>query len=201
MHEAGHESSPSGQKSTSSRMAGRDTAILTHLVSGASPKAIAWDSPKRNQVRQGRGRGSFWKVSSQTADKTRLIQEERLGINCCRVRMTCQECGRESLNEKINSIREELEDSESKERTKMSSESEEQVKEYLKQLWEAQQHVLELSNKLSSFVEQNLSLLERQLDGLTKRIGILEKISLTTCSNASMHHCLIVNANVLHHSL
>ena len=39
----------------------------------------------------------------------------------------------------------------------MSSESEEQVKEYLKQLWEAQQHVLELSNKLSSFVEQNLS--------------------------------------------
>ena len=115
--------------------------------------------------------------------------------------MTCQECGRESLNEKINSIREELEDSESKERTKMSSESEEQVKEYLKQLWEAQQHVLELSNKLSSFVEQNLSLLERQLDGLTKRIGILEKISLTTCSNASMHHCLIVNANVLHHSL
>ena len=44
----GHKFSLSGQKSTSSRMDGRDTDPPIQPLSGVSPKAIAWDCPRKN---------------------------------------------------------------------------------------------------------------------------------------------------------
>jgi hypothetical protein len=77
------------------------------------------------------------------------------------------------LYEKLSSIGERLEP-ELKDETKRAGDTEDEIKDYVKQLWESEQRVLNLCSKLSNFVGQNLFLLQQQIDQEDQAVAEME---------------------------